>query len=190
MSLLPQAIPPIPEETARVAHAAFPRNNIYLQMRDACGAICTDEDFAALFPTCGHPAAAPWRLALVTIIQDVEDFSDRQTADAVRSRIAWPYALRLALSGPGCDSTVFSEFRTRVVAGTADQRLLDALLDVCRKRQWRKARGRQRTDSTHVRARVRAVNRWACVGETLRHARNSLAVVAPAWLPVHCPRKG
>lgn len=69
--------------------------------------------------------------------------------------------------------------------GSAEQRLFDAILDRCRERKWLKARGRQRTDSTHVLARVRAVNRWECVGETLRYALNSLAVVAPEWLHTH-----
>jgi transposase len=72
-----------------------------------------------------------------------------------------------------------------LVVGSAEQRLLDALLDSCRERKWLKARGRQRTDSTHVLARVRAVNRLECVGETLRHTLNSLAVVAPEWLHRH-----
>jgi transposase len=51
-----------------------------------------------------------------------------------------------------------------------------------------KARGCQRTDSTHVLARVRAVNRLECAGETLRAALNSLAVVAPDWLRAHSPQ--
>src|SRR5262249_36992441 len=80
------------------------------------------------------------------------------------------------------DSTVLTEFRTRLLAGSAEQRILDGVLNRCRERGWLKARGRQRTDSTHVLARVRAVNRLECVRETLRHALNSLAVVAPAWL--------
>jgi transposase len=120
-------------------------------------------------------------------MQYVEDLSDRQAADAVRSRIDWKYALSLELTNPGFDSTVLSEFRTRLVAGAAEQRLLDAILEKCRDRKWLKTRGRQRTDSTHVLARVRAVNRLECVGETLRHALNSLAVVAPEWVQVHCP---
>ena len=74
-----------------------------------------------------------------------------------------------------------------MVAGAAEQRLLDALLSVCRERKWLKARGRQRTDATHVLARVRAVNRLECVGETLRHALNSLAIAAPEWVQAHCP---
>ena len=159
MSLHTHPVPASPEETARVAHAAFPRANVYLRMRDAFGAIFADHEFAALFPTRGQPAEAPWRLALVTILQYVEDLSDRRAADAVRSRIDWKYALSLELTDPGFDSTVLSEFRTRLVAGAAEQRLLDALLAQCRERQWLKARGRQRPDSTHVLAHVRAGNR-------------------------------
>jgi transposase len=159
MSLHPQPIPPVPEETARVARIAFPRGNLYLMMRDELGTLFTDDDFAALFPTRGQPAEAPWRLALVTIMQYVEDVSDRQAAEAVRGRIDWKYALSLELTDPGFDSTVLSEFRTRLVVGSAEQRLLDAILESCRERKWLKARGRQRTDSTHVLARVRAVNR-------------------------------
>ena len=187
MSFHPQPVPAIPEETARVAHAAFPRDHVYLRMRDEFGSIFADDEFADLFSQRGQPAEAPWRLALVTILQYVEDLSDRQAADAVRSRIDWKYLLSLELTDCGFDSTVLSEFRTRLVVGTAEQRLLDALLSVCRERKWLKARGRQRTDATHVLARVRAVNRLECVGETLRYALNSLATAAPAWVQAHCP---
>lgn len=118
-------------------------------------------------------------------MQYVEDVSDRQAADAVRSRIDWKDALSLELADPGFDSTVLSEFRTRVVTGAAEQRILDAILMQCREQGWLTARGRQRTDSTHVLTQVRAVNRVECVGETLRHALNRLAMVAPAWLQAH-----
>src|SRR4029079_9201091 len=107
-------------------------------------------------------------------------------ADAVRARIDWKYALGLELIDPGFDSSVLCEFRTRLVAGAAEQRLLDAVLQRCRERGWLKARGRQRTDSTHVLARVRAVNRLECTRETLRHTLNVLALVTPEWLRAHC----
>lgn len=42
MSLHPQAIAPIPEETQRVARAAFPKGNIYLRMRDEIGTVFND----------------------------------------------------------------------------------------------------------------------------------------------------
>src|SRR6266478_4875 len=63
MSRKPQAVCPVPQETARVARAAYPKGNIYMQMRDVLGSIYTDEDFADLFPKEGQPAEAPWRLA-------------------------------------------------------------------------------------------------------------------------------
>lgn len=185
MSRHPQPIPPLPEETARVARTAFPHGNLSLMMRDELGTRFTDDDFTALFPTRGQPTEAPWRLALVTIRPDVADLSDRQAAEAVRGRMAWKYALSRELTAPGFDSTGFSEFRSRLVVGSAEPRLLDALLDRCRERKWLTARGRQRTDSTPGLARVRAVNRCAWVGATRRHPLNRLAVGAPAWLHRH-----
>src|SRR5215207_10941698 len=128
MSLHGRKPDPIPEETARVARAAFPGGNLYVRMREAFDSIYSDEDFADLFPTRGQPAEAPWRLALVTIFQFAEHLSDRAAADAVRGRIDWKYALSLELTDAGFDHTVLSEFRTRLVEGDAEPLLLDLLL--------------------------------------------------------------
>jgi transposase len=187
MSLHPREIPPIPEETMRVARAAFPRGNVYMRMRDELGTIYEDHLFAHVFPARGQPAESPWRLALTTVMQCAEGLSDRQAADAVRSRIDWKYALSLELTDPGFDHTVLSEFRTRLVTGQAEQLLLDTLLSQLRARGLLKVRGRQRTDSTHVLAAIRVLNRLELVGETLRHALNSLAVGAPDWLRAQVP---
>ena len=124
---------------------------------------------------------------MTTVLQFAEGLSDRQAADAVRSRIDWKYALSLELTDPGFDHTVLSEFRTRLVAGQAELLLLDAFLARVRERGLLNVRGRQRTDSTHVLAAIRVLNRLELVGETLRHALNSLAVVAPAWLQAQAP---
>ena len=59
------------------------------------------------------------------------------------------------------------------------------LLERCRERGWIKERGKQRTDSTHVEAAIRAMNRLECAGETLRAALEHLAVVVPDWLRTH-----
>jgi transposase len=87
MSLHPEATYPIPEATQRVARAAFPRGNFYMQVADRLGTLYHDAQFKALFPRRGQPAEAPARLALVTVLQFAEGLSDRQAADAVRSRI-------------------------------------------------------------------------------------------------------
>ena len=182
MSLKPQPIGPVPELTAFVANAAFPNGNPYLAVRDALGAFYEDERFAGLFPTQGQPAEAPWRLALITVLQFAEGFADRQAAEAVRSRIDWKYALGLELTEPGFHFSVLCEFRARLLAGGAERLLLEAMLETCIAIGLVKARGKQRSDSTHILAAIRTLNRLELVGETLRAALNSLATVAPQWL--------
>jgi transposase len=177
----------IPEETQRVAHAAFPRSTLCLQIADALGPVYEDKSFAGLFPRRGQPAQAPGRLAWVTVLQFVENLSDRAAADAVRGRLDWKYLLGLELTDPGFDHTVLSEFRSRLVTGQAEQQLLDRLLEQLQAQGLLQTGGRQRTDSTHILAAVRDLNRLERVGETLRAALNSVAVVAPDWLQRRAP---
>src|ERR671929_1971518 len=173
MSLHPQhPIGPVPKHTARIARAAFPKSNPYLTLRDTLGTVFVDRDFADLYPEQGQPGYPPWRLALVTLLQFREGLSDRQAAEAVRARIDWKYLLGLELSDPGFDFSVLCEFRDR---------LLERVLDVCRELGVLKARGRQRTDATHVLAAVRTLNRLELVAETLRAALNATAAAAPDW---------
>jgi transposase len=166
----------------RVARASLPKGNVYLRMRDELGVWWHDQDFAALFSTRGQPATAPWRLALVTVMQFAEGLTDRQAAEAVATRIDWKYVLGLELTAPSFDYSVLSEFRDRLWQGQVEQRLLAALLQRFRELGLLRGRGRQRSDSTHVLAAVRLLNRLELVGETLRHALEVLAEVAPAWL--------
>src|SRR2546426_1029285 len=187
MSLHPHIIEPVPEDTARVARAAFPKGHPYMTFRDALGTIFQDEDFAALFPAWGQPGIPPWRLALVTIMPFRENLADRQAAEAVRARIDWKYLLSLELTDPGFDFSVLSEFRDRLLAGSAAELLLDKLLARCRALGLLTARGPQRTDATHVLAAVRVLNRLELVAETLRAALNAVATVAPAWLQAVTP---
>src|ERR671931_1554967 len=182
MSLHPHSIAPVPEDTARVARAAFPKGHPYLAFREALGTVFQDEDFASLYAQTGQPGFTPWRLALVTILQFRENLADRQAAEAVRARIDWKYLLSLELTDPGVDFSVLSEFRDRLLAGSAEEFLLEKLLERGRALGLLKARGQQRTDSTHVLAAIRVLSRLELVADTLRAALNAVATVAPAWL--------
>jgi transposase len=182
MSLHPNPIGPIPGETLRVARAAFPRGTVVTRLRDEFAELYRDEDFQALYPRRGQPGLAPWRLALVTVLQFLEHLSDRQAADAVRSRIDWKYALGLELGDPGFHFSVLTEFRGRLVASQAEYLLLDRMLAHFKARGLIKPRGRQRTDSTHVLGAVRDLHLLEMVTETMRAALNELATVAPRWL--------
>lgn len=182
MSLTPSVIEPVPDQTVLVARAAFPKGNLYLSMRDELGTLFDDTDFAELFSRRGFPAVTPWRLALITIMQFLENLSDRQAAEAVRSRIDWKYLLGMELTDSGFDHSVLSGFRARLVDGEKQTLLLERLLERFREKKLLKSRGHQRTDSTHVLAAIRVMNRLELVTETMRAALNEIATFAPEWL--------
>jgi transposase len=183
MSLRKEPISEIPEDTRRVAQALYPKGkNRWVTLRDELGPIYTDDDFADLFSHTGQPGKAPWRLALVMVMQYAESLTDEETETAVCSRIDWKYALSLSLEDRGFDASVLSEFRSRLIRGEAELRLLDKLLKLCQKKKLLREKGRQRTDSTQVIASARQLSRLENVGETMRQALDTLAVSAPEWL--------
>lgn len=186
MSMPSTCLEMVPEETARVAKATFPNGSLAIRIRDGLGQTFEDGQFAHLFARRGRRGLAPWRLALVSVLQFAEGLSDRQAADAVRARIDWKYALALELDDRGFDFSVLSEFRARLVQG-GENLVLDLLLSRLREAGLLVAGGRQRTDSTHVLAAVRTVNRLELVGETLRCTLHAIAAAAPAWLAAHLP---
>jgi transposase len=188
MSLHPEPLPLIPDVTAAAVRAAFPKGNLYVDLRTEFGTLYEDQLFADLYPPEGRPVeVAPWRLALVVVMQYIAGLTDRQAADAVRRCMDWKYALSLDLHDPGFDFTLLHDVRQRLVAHEAGQRFLDTCLATCKARGWIKARGTQRTDSTHVLAAIRTLHRLACVLEAMHDALNQLSAADPAWVQQHVP---
>lgn len=178
----------VPAETKRVAKAAFPDGSLAIYLRDELEGLYSNELFLDLYGKRGKPAEAPWRLAIVTILQFAEDLSDRDAAKAVQSKIDWKYALGLELTDSGFDFTVLSKFRKRLQTNEASHRLFDELLKVCQARQLIRKRGQARTDSTHVLAKVRALNRLGSQIETMRLALNTIATKDAEWLKEWIPK--
>jgi transposase len=188
MTLCSQLLPPVPEATVAAVQAAFPKGNPYIALRAEFGALYDDQLFADLYPPSGRPVeVAPWRLALVMVMQYIEGLTDRQAADAVRRCMDWKYALSLDLHDPGFDFTLLHDFRQRLLTHGAAQRLLDTFLSICKARGWIKARGTQRTDSTHVLAAIRNLHRLECVLEAMHYALNQLSNADPTWVQEHVP---
>jgi transposase len=175
----------IPEMTVEVAKAAFPKGNAVMTIRDKLGALFEDAEFVALYPTVGQPAESPARLALVTILQFMENLTDREVADAVRSRIDWKYLLGLELTDPGFHYSVLSEFRQRLLEQGAEDILLNQILAQCEAAGLLKGQSQQRTDSTRVFAKIRSLNRVELAGETIRRVLDDIAQIAPDWLREH-----
>lgn len=172
----------IPEETRRVAQAAFPKGNVYMTIRDKLGPLFSDAEFASLFEWQGQAGISPGLLAMVTVMQYMEGLTDRQAADAVRARIDWKYTLGLSLIYPGFHYSILSPFRDRLLEGGQEARLFEQVLERLKAHGLLKGQRQQRTDSTHVLAAVRDLNRLECVGEALRRVLDDLAQMAPTWL--------
>ncbi|MFF4484686.1 IS1182 family transposase [Streptomyces sp. NPDC001520] len=182
MSLRPRSYQRIPARTVRTARAACPKGTPAMLVRDRLDVLFGDEEFASLYPTDGRPGLSPGQLALVSVLQFAENLSDRQAADAVRTRIDWKYALGLELDDAGFDYSVLCEFRARLAEGDAADRLLRVMLKRLVEAGLLKSGGRQRTDATHVLAAVRTLSRLELVGETLRAALEELAEADGDWL--------
>ena len=183
--LVPNDDHEIPEATVEVAKAAFPKGNVVMKIRDELGPLFADEEFADLYPKIGQPAASPARLALVTILEFMENLTDREAADAVRSRIDWKYLLGLDLTDAGFDYSVLSEFRQRLLEHGKEYILLNRILEQCAAAGLLKGQSKQRTDATRVLANIKVRNRVELAGETMRRVLDDLAQCAPIWLQDH-----
>ena len=182
MSVQPQPWPqPAPQIVAAVAamYRGKRERPLPVMVRDQLGEWLADEQFAGAYGKRGKPGWPPGRLALVTVFQMAEDLTDRQAAEAVRTRIDWKYALGLDLADPGFDDSILSEFRGRVAGGGLDQMVLDTLLERLAAGGLVAAGGKMRTDSTHVVSAVRDLGRLELAGESVRACLEALAVAAP-----------
>jgi transposase len=185
VSVQPRPWPePVSEIAAAIRAMYGGRREVPLavRVRDQLGELFADAEFATAFGARGKPGWSPGMLAMITVLQKAEDLTDRQAAEAVRTNLAWKYALGLELTDPGFDHTVLSEFRARVVEHGLEEKALDLLLAALREKDLVAAGGKQRSDSTHVIAAVRDLNRLELAGEAVRACLEALSAAAPHWV--------
>lgn len=185
MSVQPKPWPePSPQVAAAIRAMYRGRREVPLavRVRDELGEVFADVEFTGAFGAEGRPGWSPGRLALISVFQRVQDLTDRQAAEAVRTDLSWKYALGLELDDPGFDASVLSEFRSRVIAHGLEERVLDLLLAAIADKGLVKAGGKQRTDSTHVISAVRDLNRLELAGECVRAALEAVSAAAPGWV--------
>ncbi|WP_420855859.1 transposase [Thermoactinospora rubra] len=128
MSMRPRSWPepdPVIAAAIRSMYRVKRQPPLPVRVRDELGELFADEEFAAACGIEGKPGWSPGRLALITVLQRVDNLTDRQAADTVRTDLSWKYALGLALDDPGFDASVLSEFRTRVIAHGLEEKALD-----------------------------------------------------------------
>jgi transposase len=189
MCLKPQALPPIPPDTCRLAQQLFQPHHMLRLIGEEYADLLHDSDFADLYSHTGQPALSPALLALVTVLQAREHCSDRVAVEMVRFRIDWKYALHLPLEDTGFDASVLCEFRQRLVEQEATRRIFDAFLQRLQDKGWLGGRHTQRTDSLAVFGAIRQLNRLELVMETLRLSLEAIAREDALWLAQHTPEE-
>src|SRR3954451_19195138 len=185
MSVQPSPWPEPAPEVAAAVRATYRRRQppVPVTIRDRLGELFPDGQFVAAFGARGRPGWSPGRLALVTVLQMAENLTDRQAAEAVRDKISWKDALGLELDDQGFDASVLAEFRSRVVAAGLEQRALDLLLAALVAEGLITPGGRARTDSTHVVAAGRNLNRRALAGDSGGACAKRIAAAPPYGRP-------
>jgi transposase len=187
MTLHPRDPFALPTDIAAIGAAVLPSTNPYRLVGDQLADLLTDIDFAPLYTNHGRAAISPALLALVTILQYLEDVPDRQAAELVRVRLDWKYALHLPVTDLGFDFSCLCYFRRRLVTHQQEQALFDLVLARIRSLGLIKQRGKQRTDSIAVVGAVRELSRLELVSETLRLVLRTLEQTAPLWAQRELP---
>jgi Transposase domain (DUF772) len=159
--------------------------------RAGLGTLYADQLFADFYASEGRPVeVAPWRLVLVLVMQYIEGLTNRQAADAVRRCMDWKYPLSLDLHDSGFDFTLLHDFRQRLLAHAAAQRLLDTFLAGCKARGWIKARGTNgRLPGTSSRLFARSTASNACWKPCIRPSTSSVRQTPPGCSSM-CPWSG
>jgi transposase len=184
MSMRPSPWPEPADDIAAAVRVMYAgrRAPLPVAVRDELGELFADGEFAQVFGVRGQPGWSPGQLMMITVLQAAENLTDAQAATAVCTRLDWKYCLGLALADRGPDDSVLSEFRTRLAGGGLQARVMDLLVARLVEAGLLKARGKQRTDSTHIVAAVRQLNQIELVGESVRACVEALAVAEPAWV--------
>lgn len=181
MSLATEQFGKVPEDTARVIKALYKRKtrkNAYVVFADNFPIIFTQHDFESMYSRLGQHGVNPVVLALLTLVQFAEGLSDEEAMESLVSRMDLKYLLRLPLDHEGFDPSVLTEFRARLIEGSAEELFLNRILRLAEDKGLLK-KGKQRTDSTHVLSAARSMTRTELVLETMRNCLDVLCDVAP-----------
>lgn len=135
---------PLPEEMKRIGRTLLKENDPYRLIGDQLFEQLQEEEYADLYSVEGKPGISTVILAFVSVFQFLEKLGDRQAAQALRMRLDWKYALHLPLEYAGFDFSVLSEFRDRLIAGQAEGRVFEKLVEQIRALGLIKEHGKQR----------------------------------------------
>lgn len=173
---------PLPSDTAHATKEIFNLANAYLVIGDQANGWLRDIDLADCTPAPEQSVVPTPQLALMTIFQFAEDLSDRRTADAVRTRMDWKYALHLPLNYAGLDQAVLRKYRQRLAHSLAERLMLQHLTGHAAAIGLLPLTERQGVDVAEILIAIGHLNRIEELFDTLCSALGAIATRWPDWL--------
>jgi transposase len=178
----------VPEDTAAVGEKLLASDDLYRRMGDSFDHWMPEEaDFVPLYSRQGRGAISPLLLGLVLVFQMLEKVPDRAAARYVVTRLDWKYALHLPLGYSGFHFTDLYAFRQRLVGRQKEALLFEQLIRRLRQEGLLRARGKMRTDATHVVALLNRLSQLELVRESLRVALRAIETQEGAWAEERIP---
>jgi hypothetical protein len=137
-------------DAAAVAGHLVPENSMFAFLAAHRAEVFPDTDYADLFspPGVGRPSLPAIQMAAVLTLQTLHDYSDRETAEAVRFDVRWKVAIGAPLDDPGFDPSSLVYWRRRLARSERPHRVNDAVRKVVEQTGILKGRRRRAVDST------------------------------------------
>jgi hypothetical protein len=137
-------------DAAAVAGHLVPAGSMFAFLAACRGEVFPDADYADLFapPGFGRPSIPATQMAAVLTLQALHDYSDRETAEAVRFDVRWKAAIGAPLDDPGFDPSSLVYWRRRIAKSARPHRVNDAVRKVVEQTGVLKGRRRRAVDST------------------------------------------
>ena len=172
--------PPIPPNTVRASEEAFGSDHPYLKIGNSLEVVFSDTNLDAVAATDAPLADSFWPYSLATVLQYWEDLTDRQMANATRTRVDLKYALHLPLIFPGIDPSVLCKFRQRLVLNQAGRVAFQQVVN--RVEDFLVSRKKKLADSSLIITTICTISRYEIVMEVMSNVVEALAADHPEWL--------
>jgi hypothetical protein len=137
-------------DAAALAGHLVPAGSMFAFLAAHRAEVFPDADYEDLFaaPGVGRPSIPATQMAAVMTLQALHDYSDRETAEAVRFDVRWKVAIGAPLDDPGFDPSSLVYWRNRIAKSERPHRINDAVKAVVEQTGVLKGRRRRAADST------------------------------------------
>jgi hypothetical protein len=137
-------------DAAALAGRLVPAGSMFAFLAAHRAEVFPDAEYADLFspPGRGRPSLPATQMAAVLVLQVLHDYSDRETAEAVRFDVRWKVAIGASLDDPGFDPSSLVYWRKRLAKSERPHRVNDAVRKIVEQTGILKGRRRRAADST------------------------------------------